>query len=581
MDDNGIELWDVQKGALLHTLKGHADQVDSMEFSPDGRRLASVGDSKDKTVRIWDVDAKSFLFSIKEKGMRVNAAAYSPNGQFIATGGYSEIRIWDAFTGGLLLKIETGNGSVYDVAYFPDGNKLASLNGNGLIHIWDVWTGRKLRTIRGYTGRIRAAAYSPDGQTIAGAGSSYIAVWDARTGALLKKLSNASSVITYRINAVAYSPDGQTIAGGAYDALIWDVKTGALLHRLDGHKDEVQTVAYSPDGQYLISGSYDKTARIWDARAGTRLHTLEGHAHIVKGAAFSPDGKNAATVSSGTLYIWDVRTGMLLKTVEPQQGSLRSVAYSPDQETIAVGTIRQVIALLDASTGALLQTYQLEKLENNTNRGDFDGITSLAFDSDGQTLAASFHETIWMWDIETGDLAHEIKGHGENCHGRRVFFGRTAAFERKLRRLHVALEPQQPSRPPLVCPPSNARMRIKRDSGRLPLFLFDKLKDAFPRRMMLNVRQNLVHLPRADERRIEMERRLPVGRRRKTERRPPYTADGSPTPPANSRPECAARLDAPQTPMPRAMCSAGSCRTGRRWRRQHPPPAPSGLRRFG
>ena len=409
MLDNGIELWDVQKGALLGTLRGHADQVDSMEFSPDGRRLASVGDSKDKTVRIWDVDAKSFLFSIEEKGMRVNAAAYSPNGQFIATGGYSEIRIWDAFTGGLLLKIETGKGSVYDVAYFPDGNKLASLNRNGLIHIWDVWTGKRLRTIRGYTDSINAVAYSPDGQTIAGAGSGYIAVWDARTGALLKKFNNASRVRTPRIHAVAYSPDGQTIAGCSYNALIWDMKTGALLHQLDGHKDRVQTVAYSPDGQRLISGSYDKTARIWDARAGTHLHTLEGHAHIVRGAAFSPDGKNAATVSSGTLHIWDVRTGKALKTINPQQGSLRSVAYSPDQKMIAVGTFGQVIAVLDASTGALLHTYQLEE---KANGGDGRGMTSLAFDPDGQTLAASFNQTIWMWDIETDELIHEIKGHG-------------------------------------------------------------------------------------------------------------------------------------------------------------------------
>ncbi len=414
MRNNGIELWDVQKAESLHTLRGHADQVESMEFSPDGRTLASVGDIKDRTVRIWDVDAKSFLFSIGEKGMRVNDAAYSPNGQFIATGGGEEIRIWDAFTGSLLLKIETGKSDVWNVAYFPDGNKLASLSMDGLIHIWDVWTGKKLRTIRGYASgfysEVYAVAYSPDGKTIASAESSAVKVWDARTGALLRKFIDASRVITWTVNTVAYSPDGKTIAGGSYDAQIWDIKTGALLHLLEGHGDRVNIVAYSPDGQYLISGSDDKTARIWDARAGTHLHTLEGHAHVVSGAAFSPDGKNAATVSSGTLRIWDVRTGTMLKTINPQQGSLRSVAYSPDQKTIAVGTFGQAVALLDASTGALLQTYPLE---GKTDWGDYDGITSLAFNPDGQTLAASFHQTIWMWDIKTHELVHKIKGHGK------------------------------------------------------------------------------------------------------------------------------------------------------------------------
>ncbi len=410
MRNKGIELWDVQKAQLLHTLRGHIDQVRYMEFSPNGRTLVSVGGIKDKTVRIWDVDAKSFLYSIEEKYMRVNAAAYSPNGQFIATGGGEKVRIWDAFTGSLLLKIETGKGDVIDVAYFPDGNELASLNTNGLIRIWDAWTGIKLRTIRGYTdGRfhmgVYAVAYSPDGRTIASGEGNAVTVWDARSGALLRKF-----VDTSRVNALVFSPDGKTLASGAYRALIWDMKTGALLHQLKGHEAEVNAVAYSPDGQYLVSGGNDKTARIWDARSGARLHTLKGHTRRVNGAAFSPDGKNAATVSSDwTLRIWNARTGTALKTIQPQQGTLKCVAYSPDQTMIAVGTVGQVAALLDASTGELLHTYKMGEAEN---RGDYGGFTSLAFSSDGQTLAASFNQTIWLWDIESGELQNEIKGHG-------------------------------------------------------------------------------------------------------------------------------------------------------------------------
>ena len=202
--DNSIELWDVQRKESIHKLRGHKDQIRSMEFSPDGRTLVSAGGIRDHTVHIWDVDAKSLLYSIEEKYMSVNAVAYSPNGQFIATGGGKEIRFWDASTGSLLLKIEAGHGRVMEVAYFPDGNKLASLNINGLIRIWDVWTGKKLRTIRGYASGfysgIYAVAYSPDGQTIAGAEGNAVMVWDARSGALLRKFIDASKVNTSKVN---------------------------------------------------------------------------------------------------------------------------------------------------------------------------------------------------------------------------------------------------------------------------------------------------------------------------------------------------------------------------------------------
>ena len=51
-DDNTIRIWDATTGKELEILEGHTDWVNSVSFSPDGKRIVSGSD--DKTIRIWD-----------------------------------------------------------------------------------------------------------------------------------------------------------------------------------------------------------------------------------------------------------------------------------------------------------------------------------------------------------------------------------------------------------------------------------------------------------------------------------------------------------------------------------------------
>lgn len=58
--DSTVRLWELEKGACLHTLTKHHEPVYSVAFSPDGRLLASG--SFDKCVHIWSTNVSVFLF---------------------------------------------------------------------------------------------------------------------------------------------------------------------------------------------------------------------------------------------------------------------------------------------------------------------------------------------------------------------------------------------------------------------------------------------------------------------------------------------------------------------------------------
>src|SRR5436305_873464 len=76
--DTTLHLWDVEAGACLRTLEGHAGGVWALAVLPDGRRALSGSD--DSTLRLWDLEAGACLRTLEGDTGRVTALAVLPDG---------------------------------------------------------------------------------------------------------------------------------------------------------------------------------------------------------------------------------------------------------------------------------------------------------------------------------------------------------------------------------------------------------------------------------------------------------------------------------------------------------------------
>ncbi len=90
-------LW-LKSHAERRTLKGHIGDVYHVEFSPNGKLLASSG--KDGTVLIWETTNWRLTQTIEVTKSEVNACAFSPDGQTLATvDDEGKFKLWDLATG--------------------------------------------------------------------------------------------------------------------------------------------------------------------------------------------------------------------------------------------------------------------------------------------------------------------------------------------------------------------------------------------------------------------------------------------------------------------------------------------------
>jgi RNA polymerase sigma factor (sigma-70 family) len=217
-----VELWDAEKGKLLRTIKmDYGRAHPRLAFSPDSKQLAvAFGGPSSKVTggaRVFDTKTGDLIQGLTGHKSLVLSVCFSPDGKTLATGGDStdrEIYLWNTDKPLVEPRILEGlKGSAWCVTFSPDGKTLAGSDTEGGARLWDVETGKEKAALPDNGGYCSLVAFTRDGRLLLGAGrvekegkqSGEVRVWDVKTEKLLLKVENTTE-------SAAFSPDDRTLS---------------------------------------------------------------------------------------------------------------------------------------------------------------------------------------------------------------------------------------------------------------------------------------------------------------------------------------------------------------------------------
>ena len=262
---DGVNLWDLNSGTLVHKFPLGDGGADSVAFSPDGRIAAAA--SIDDQIIMWDTGSFNQLGVVHPiVGVRENRVVFAPDGQFV----------------------------------------LSALNGNLVLFDTALHQKSSIRTPPGST--LFSVAFSPEGRFVAAGSVRFdrgddIVVYDLLSGQPTIHFSGHPGA---GVTSVAWSGNTILSGSGAGSVKLWNSQSGAAIRSFAGHTKPVESVALDSSGALALSGSDDGTMKLWAVGSGAELQTFNHADGQVNGVAFAGGARFAVSGAGTTVKLWDL-----------------------------------------------------------------------------------------------------------------------------------------------------------------------------------------------------------------------------------------------------------------------------------
>jgi WD40 repeat protein len=457
-----IKLWHTQTWAHERTISWSIDNttfkqigfrgVLTVTFSPDSKLLLGGGTGlkkDDQVARIFDVNIGKQIIDYRSNLIGgFISAKFSPDArQFSVVGFGPRVDVVDTTTGKEITHLPGHSNMVLSIDYSPDSKHLLSTSADGTAILRSTPSSRNSTftyksTLASPLQSKASVALTPTGFVVGSEGEG-IQAWNTSTGKMegfaygrlkehvgpprgkgqadwklfaklgftgefdrkIKSERNAWRETVFRpnesvftISALTSLPGGKQVLFAASDhqLKLLDLQSKKVnnLSADKGHKSYVTGLAVTPDGGVGISSGLDKAVYLWDIKKGKLIQELEdSSAAEYVSASISADAQWAAAGGDdGVVRVWETAKKRLkYRLTRKNSEQYWSTVFSPDGKILATGDTQQII-LWDMNSGKIL-----EELKGHQN-----AVLSLHFSADGQRLYSSSRDaTIRVWDLKT------------------------------------------------------------------------------------------------------------------------------------------------------------------------------------